>query len=43
MSELAMQLTATIGEIDISSMLVLEKGKGAVAVDCLMMRKFERR
>jgi hypothetical protein len=28
-----------IAEIDINPLMVLEKGKGAIAVDCLMTRK----
>jgi acyl-CoA synthetase (NDP forming) len=42
-SKLAVDLADEIAEIDINPLMVLEKGKGAVAVDCLMMRKFERR
>jgi acetyltransferase len=38
-SRLCMDLTDDIAEIDINPLLVLEKGKGAVAVDCLMTRK----
>ena len=38
-SQLFLDLGDEIREIDINPLLVLEKGKGAVAVDCLMTRK----
>jgi hypothetical protein len=38
-SQLSFDLGDEITEIDINPLMVLEKGKGAVAVDCLMTRK----
>ena len=38
-SQLSLDLRDEIREIDINPLMVLEKGKGAVAVDCLMARK----
>jgi acetyltransferase len=38
-SQLCLDLADEITEIDVNPLMVLEKGKGAVAVDCLMTRK----
>jgi acetate---CoA ligase (ADP-forming) len=38
-SQLSLDLRDEITEIDINPLMVLEKGKGAVAVDCLMTRQ----
>jgi acetyltransferase len=38
-SQLSLDLADEITAIDINPLIVLEKGKGAVAVDCLMTRK----
>jgi hypothetical protein len=38
-SQLSLDLGDEIREIDINPLMVLEKGKGAVAVDCLVTQK----
>ena len=41
-SRLSMDLADEIAEIDINPLMVFEKGKGAVALDCLMTRRDRR-
>jgi hypothetical protein len=41
-SRLSTDLAGEIAEIDINPLIVFERGKGAIAVDCLMRRRGSR-